>query len=123
MAGDFVMSIGPGTAFDGSDIVVRVPRGYVDEVIETLRGAGFAAEEPIAHTLDDSIGVEITIALLKAGGLAALSTVLATIFARHDSKRLIVNKDGVDAAGYASEDLKEILQALYPGGLPTDDRA
>jgi hypothetical protein len=49
--------------------------------------------------------------------------VLATIFARHDNKRLIVNEEGVDAMGYSGEDLRAILQALYPDGLLMDDQA
>jgi len=121
MTDDFVMSIGPGNAFEGSDLEIRVRRGYVDEVVETLREAGFAAEEPIAHASGDPAGVKITVALLNAGGLAALATVLATIFARHDNKRLIVNMEGLDATGYTSGDLKQILHALYPDGRPPDD--
>lgn len=84
-------------------------------------GAGLAAEEPIEHALGDSAGVKITVALLDGAALSALATVLAAIFAKHDNKRLVVNKEGVDAMGYTSEDLKEILQALYPAGRPRDD--
>jgi hypothetical protein len=119
----FVMSIGPGSDFEGSDFCIRVPRRYVDEVVETLRKAGFAAEEPIEHGSDERAGVKITVALLQAGTLAALATVLATIFGRHDNKRLIVNKEEVDATGYTAEDLKEILRALYPDEPSTDDQA
>jgi hypothetical protein len=64
----FVMSIGRGSAFEGSDFEIRVRRSHVDEVVGTLREAGFAAEEPIAHASDDPAGVKITIALLQAGG-------------------------------------------------------
>ncbi|SOC56093.1 hypothetical protein [Ornithinimicrobium cerasi] len=121
MTDDLVMRIGEGNIFEGSDFEVRVPRAYVDEVLEALRGAGLAAEEPIEHALGDSAGVKITVALLDGGALPALANVLAAILAKHDNKRLIVNKEGVDAMGYTSKDLKQILQAIYPGGRPQDD--
>ncbi|KRF24360.1 hypothetical protein ASG95_07300 [Phycicoccus sp. Soil803] len=121
MADDLVLDIRPGTAFEQSDLEIGVPRSYVDEMVETLREAGLAAEEPISHSSGDSAGVRITVAFLKAGGLAAVATALAAILARHDSKRLLLDGERVDATGYTAKELERILRARYPDGRQQAD--
>jgi hypothetical protein len=124
MADDLVLDIGPGIASDGSDLEIRVPRSYVDEMLEAFREAGLAAEEPISHSSGDSTRVRITVAFLKAGGLTAVATALAAILDRHSSKRLLLDGESVDATGYTGKDLERILRARYPDGRqPADPRS
>ena len=124
MTDDLVLEFRPGNAFEESDLEIRVPRSFVDEVVEGLREAGLTAEEPIAHGSDHSAAVKITVAFLSAGGLTAAATVLATILARHDNKHLLVDGERVDATGYSAKDLERILRALHPDGRhPADPRS
>lgn len=124
MADNLVLDIRPGTAFEQSDLEIRVPRSYVDEMVETLRDSGLAAEEPISHSSGDSAGVRITVAFLKAGGLDAVATALAAILDRHGNKRLVLDGERMDATGYTAKDLERILRARFPHGRqPADSQS
>lgn len=100
----------PGHAHDGS-LYLRVSPDYADEVRHLLD------EEQLGHgeVWEFSHGPELVVvavqALSAAGGVAALSRVLAVFLKRHDNKSVKL-ADGTSLKGYRPDDVARILKEV-----------
>lgn len=93
---------------------LRMTPSIADEVRALLDEHDLDHGRILEFSSGPQLAVEAVVALSTAGGLAALATVVNTVIKRHDSKRVVIERDGgkIEIAGHSPKAVEKLLEKL-----------
>lgn len=104
----------PGPPGDGA-LLIRMSPQIADEVRMLLDEHGLDHSRGAEFSSGPELAIESVKVLGATGGLAALASVINTMIKRHDSKRIVIERDKFEAAGFSEKAVERMLQKQAEG--------
>lgn len=97
--------------FDGG-FILRFPVEYTDEIKALLDEQGLEHSTAAEFSAGPTLALEAVLAASAAGGLGTIVAFYKAFVRRHDGKRVVITKEGIDATGLSPKELQELVEKI-----------